>query len=347
MNIIEKISWRSPSNIALVKYWGKHSEQLPCNASLSFSLNNCYTTTSIAIAKKENSKPISFDFIFENKQNDNFSKRIEKYLQRLSEELSFIKEYHLHIESENSFPHSAGIASSASAMSALALCLLSLHYKLNGNEHKTEAFFRQASNYARIGSGSAARSVFGNYNVWGKHNKVNESCDAYSIPIQDNIDSKFLSIYDSVLLIDSGLKEKSSSAGHTLMNGHPFAESRFLQANQNLTALLETLKSGNFNAFSNIVENEALSLHAMMMTSSPWYMLLSANSISAINAIKKFRLNSGVEICFTIDAGPNIHILYTEKYKIQVQNFIEEKLKVLCTEGKVIHDKIGDGPICL
>ena len=118
-----KITFRSPSNLAIVKYWGKYGRQLPRNASISFTLNDAYSETSLEYKEKEDDSEITLDFYFEGKQNDAFGKRILKFLNSVSDELPFLREYHLTIHSYNSFPHSAGIASSASSMSALALCL--------------------------------------------------------------------------------------------------------------------------------------------------------------------------------------------------------------------------------
>ena len=117
---------RSPSNIAIVKYWGKHGNQLPNNPSISFTLNNCYTETKVIYSKSENPNEIEMDFYFEGKENQAFKNKIEKFLQANKEHFTFLNGLHLNIESHNSFPHSSGIASSASSMSALILCLLEI-----------------------------------------------------------------------------------------------------------------------------------------------------------------------------------------------------------------------------
>src|SRR5665648_1074145 len=108
--------WRCPSNIALVKYWGKRDFQKPMNPSLSFSLQNSFTETSVELFKEGDEK---VEFYFEGVASA-FSERIEKYLDHLSARLPWIKKYNFRIYSRNSFPHSAGIASSASSFGALA-----------------------------------------------------------------------------------------------------------------------------------------------------------------------------------------------------------------------------------
>lgn len=111
-------SWSAPSNIALVKYWGKKENQIPANPSVSFTLNNCKTITALAFAKKQNDGNFSFDLLFEGKPKEDFKPKIQKFLERVEIYLPFLKEYHFTIDTENTFPHSSGIASSASGMAA-------------------------------------------------------------------------------------------------------------------------------------------------------------------------------------------------------------------------------------
>ena len=128
-NKIDEISfsWESPSNIALVKYWGKNPDQTPKNSSISFTLSNCTTKTSILFKRiDKTSENIDFDLIFDGKKNTSFRPKIVKFFSMIQEYCPYLKDYHLLISSSNSFPHSSGIASSASSMSALSLCIMSL-----------------------------------------------------------------------------------------------------------------------------------------------------------------------------------------------------------------------------
>ncbi len=129
------IHWQSPSNIAIVKYWGKHGQQLPRNPSISFTLQAAYTETELSYVPRETAgEEISLDFFFEGQAQPAFAQKIVKFLGALATEeiLPFLTQFHLTIHSANSFPHSAGIASSASSMSALALCLCSMEQELFG-----------------------------------------------------------------------------------------------------------------------------------------------------------------------------------------------------------------------
>ena len=147
------VTWESPSNIALVKYWGKKKDQIPENPSISFTLTNCKTITTLSFSKKENNLAFSFDVFLDNERKDDFKPKIETFFNRVELYLPFLRDYHFKIETTNTFPHSSGIASSASGMSALALCLMSLEKQLVGT--MDESYFnKKASFLARLGSGS-------------------------------------------------------------------------------------------------------------------------------------------------------------------------------------------------
>jgi len=165
----QQVGWRSPSNIALIKYWGKAGWQIPMNPSLSFTLSNAYTETVLLFKKKKvKNKKIEFLYLFEGNENYEFSDHIKKYLNNILSEFPFLADYYFRFESKNSFPHSAGIASSASSMSALALCLCSIELQINKTVDSL-GFYQKASHTARMGSGSASRSVYGGFNAWEKH----------------------------------------------------------------------------------------------------------------------------------------------------------------------------------
>lgn len=335
--------WKSPSNIALIKYWGKSGNQLPANASLSITLKEAYTLTRIKAGFIQGGSGPEVEFRFEGEKNEAFGGRIESFLKSVVPHFAFLKEVRLEIESGNNFPHSAGIASSASAMSALALCLCSLEKEITGREISREAFLQKASFISRIGSGSACRSVYGGISVWGKHTSVEGSDDAFAVPLSFELNPLFSDIRDTILIVDPGQKKVSSSVGHNLMKGHAYAAARYTQAASNLTALLLALKQGDWETFSLITENEALSLHAMMMTSRPGYLLMHPNSLNIIEKVTDFRKQSGSAVCFTLDAGPNVHLLYPAGEADKIKPLVEE-LKDYCYKGTAIEDTMGSGP---
>lgn len=339
---IKRIKWQSPSNIAIVKYWGKVPVQLPMNPSVSFSLTNSRTETEVQYWPKESDDLVSAEFYFEGKRKPAFEEKIIKFFEKIQAEFNLFKEYHLHIDSKNSFPHSAGIASSASAMSALALCLLSIEQEL---EYFDDDILKQkASKLARLGSGSASRSIYGGFSLWGECIYFPHSSKEYAIPISENIHPAFKNLQDTILIVKSTEKTVSSSAGHKLMDEHPYRVARVNQAKKNTESLINALQNGDFNTFITICEQEALSLHAMMMTSNPSYILMESESLQLIEKIKKFRAETNAKVCFTLDAGPNIHLIYPLEEKERVMKFVKDELLVLCAQQIYIDDYLGDGP---
>ena len=334
--------WSSPSNIALVKYWGKRDPQMPENPSISFTLNDCKTTTTLRFLKKIEEDEFSVRVFLDGSEVPDFKPKILTFFKRIEAYLPFLKDYHFRIETSNTFPHSSGIASSASGMSALALCLMSIEKALSPNISE-ELFIKKASFLARLGSGSACRSIEGDLVVWGKHEAIQGSSDLYGIKYPYEVHENFKNYHDTILLVDKGEKQVSSTVGHNLMHGHPFAAQRFQQAKDHISRLKDIFKSGDLNGFMTLVEQEALTLHAMMMTSSPYFILMKPNTLKIINAIWAFREKTKVHVCFTLDAGANVHVLYPENDAEQVGEFIKNELVAYCQNGHYISDKIGFG----
>ena len=278
---IQKGNFRSsaPSNIALVKYWGKKENQIPANPSISFTLQHCKTITELSFEKKMNpGGGFSFDLLFEGQSKEDFTPKIQKFFERTQKYLPFLNDFYFTINTRNTFPHSSGIASSASGMAALAVNLMRIEKELNPQMTK-EHFFQKASFLARLGSGSACRSVKGQVVVWGKHDEIDGSSDLFGIELPTKIHSIFNNYQDTILLVDKGEKQVSSTVGHDLMHNHPFAEKRFEQAHENLSKLKTALENANLDDFIKITESEALTLHAMMMTSMPYFILMKPNTL--------------------------------------------------------------------
>ena len=348
------VTWQSPSNIALVKYWGKYGEQLPKNPSISFTLENCNTTTELKFKIKESpSDTFEFEVYFEGKISKDFKPKIKTFFKRIEKYLPFLKEYQFEIHTANTFPHSSGIASSASGMSALALCLVDMESKMltdNVSPSAVEGFLleddfqlKKSSFLARLGSGSACRSIEGDLVVWGEHSEIDGSSNLLGIKYPMQVHDIFKNYQDTILLVDKGEKQVSSTVGHNLMFDHPFAETRFKQANENLSKLIPVLENGNLTEFIKIVESEALTLHAMMMCSMPYFILMKPNTLEIINKIWSFRRDTKSKVCFTLDAGANVHVLYPENEKEIVLEFIKNELVAYCQNGQYICDQIGIG----
>lgn len=337
-NTSGKVSWQSPSNIAIIKYWGKYGNQLPQNASLSLTLSEAHTKTSVAYTYGEG----NVSFRFEGKENDAFRNKIVRFIDKIMDDMPFLQEMDLVIESENTFPHSSGIASSASAMSALAMCFCDIEKAVFG-KLEGDAFLKKASHIARLGSGSASRSVYPHFALWGKHVDVSNSDNHYAIMPSD-VHPIFKDFHDDILIISAAEKSVSSTAGHALMEGNPFATARYEQAQNRLRQLLICMQEGDIHAFGKIAEDEAMTLHALMMCSDPSYVLMKPDTLTAIERIRAFRERTGSPCYFTLDAGPNIHLLYPHEVSEEINTFIEEELIELCDNGRIIRDRVGPGP---
>jgi len=341
-----KILWRSPSNIALVKYWGKFGVQLPRNPSISLTLAASCTDTQLEYEIREGADDgqIDLDFFFHEEENEAFRAKVHAFLTGLLPDMPFLKQLKLTVKTGNSFPHSAGIASSASGMSALALCLCSLEDRFFGTLEDPNAFDQKASILARLGSGSACRSIFPHAAVWGKIAHVPGSSDEFAVPMSDHIHATFKDFHDDILIVSREEKSVSSRAGHALMDGNPYAEPRYAQARTRLATLLDTMRTGDLPEFGKIVEDEALTLHALMMCSNPSYTLMRPDSLAIIEKVRQYRADTGHQVYFTLDAGPNIHLLYPGELVVDVRKFIEDHLEEHCEDGFVQQDWVGEGP---
>jgi diphosphomevalonate decarboxylase len=337
-----KVTWEAPSNIALIKYWGKKEHQIPENPSISFTLNACKTITKLTYSKKQNNDAYDVEVFLDGEKKDDFKPKILKFFQRIEAYMPFIKDYHFNIDTKNTFPHSSGIASSASGMSALALCLMSIEKKLNP-EISEDYFNQKASFLARLGSGSACRSIEGNLIVWGETKTIKGSSDLFGVKYPYKVHENFNQYQDTILLVDKGEKQVSSTIGHNLMFEHPFAAQRFQQARDHFKVLKPILESGDLKAFIALIETEALTLHAMMMTSMPYFILMKPNTLEIINKIWNYRKTTGLHIGFTLDAGANVHVLYPKSEATQILEFIHNELVAYCQNGHYICDEIGFG----
>ena len=337
-----KVGWASPSNIALVKYWGKKENQIPQNPSISFTLSECRSETFI---EYEKAGKFGFQFFFEGKENPSFGAKIEKFLLDNQAFFPFINQLNLKVESRNTFPHSSGIASSASSMSAFVMGLIEIERSLSLSKGRpVNMDLQKASYFSRLASGSAARSVFPKLALWGQTEAYQGSSDEYAVSLENDIHPVFKSFRDAILIVSGETKSVSSRAGHALMEGNPYASARYAQANENIKNLLSALKSGDLDTFINITESEALQLHALMMCSNPSYILMKPNTLNLINEIREFRHESKISLCFTLDAGPNVHLLYPESEAEKVEYFIKNVLVKYCDQGRWIADQVGEGP---
>jgi len=343
--MILKVSYSAPANIALIKYWGKTGIQLPANASLSMTLDKSRTITEMELNGESKNKG-DWRFTYAGQEQKGFDAKIADFFNRIRPLMPFLNEVFLSINSENNFPHSSGISSSASSMASMALCLCDLEGRYNGKRLSEDAFLMRASEIARLGSGSGSRSVFGGYSIWGTC-RIQQASDLYAIAVSEMIHPDFLTYRDAILILNSDSKSLSSTAGHELMNHNIYASSRYTEASEDLDSLIYALKNGDKDLFIRIVEHEALSLHGLIMSSEGGHVLMKPETIKAINIIREYRDRTGSKCCFTMDAGPNVHLLYPSYEKEWIKDFIMEELITICESGRWIDDQVGWGPVKL
>lgn len=340
----QKFSWWAPSNIALVKYWGKKKGlQLPANPSVSLTLNKARTHVSLEVIDSSHEKFSELpwiDLIFSGQNMPSFIPKIEKFFNHVSDYLPYLKENKFLIHSENTFPHSAGIASSASSMAAMALCLRDYASVIGEDKLPEGSFMEQASFLARMGSGSACRSLFPVAASWGQTDSFGSDILATPVECHD----VFKTMHDSIVVVSGVEKKVSSRAGHGLMDEHFYGSARYKHAMVNWQYAMEWLKDGSWDNLGNLVEEEALTLHAMMMTSRPGYLLMEPATIKAIHLVRDFRYQTGTPLYFTLDAGPNLHLLFPHENRSEVEVFLKDLVEQLGPDTDLIDDHVGLGP---
>lgn len=360
------VAWQSPSNIALVKYWGKRAGQIPVNPSLSMTLQIAVTQTSVHVSS---GMPVKGLVSVNNDSQHPFLPKMRMLLQHLITEIPLLGELTFSAQTQNQFPHSTGIASSASGLSAFSLCILGTAARILYPEmYKTEIsspeqttpeivltefqstgfsnieLHHMASYAARFGSGSACRSLYGGFTSWGITDIILGSSDHYAVPLDEMVHPEMLQLHDAILVVSGKPKALSSTQGHAAMKGHPFLAGRIKQANRNFSEALEALSANDFEKLCDVAECEALTLHALLMSTSQGTLLMQPATLEIIHRIREAR-KGGLPVFFTLDAGANVHLLYPHMAFPAVEKFILENLKPLCETGRVIFDSCGSGPV--
>lgn len=289
-----KATARAHSNIAFIKYWGRKDEilRLPSNGSISMNLSDLYTTTTVEFMPSLKQDDVTVNKI----KNEKINSRVSAHLDRIR--LVAQKDIYAKVVSQNSFAASAGMASSASGFAALTVAgLAAIGIDLSEKE---------ISILARQGSGSACRSIPSGYVEWLDGATTEESY-AYKL-----FDPTYWDICDIVAVISKEQKDVSTSVGQQAAATSIFFQSRLKNIYEKLKKCKELLSNKNFDEFGKLIEMEALELHTIMLTSWPSLIYLEPGSLIVIKEIKNLR-NEGIPVYFTIDAGPNIHVICQHK----------------------------------
>ncbi len=278
-------------NIALIKYWGNRAERirLPANGSISMNLDGLSTCTQVVF---ENG--LTQDMLTINKKNVIGAgfQRVAAFLDEIRR-MAGIKT-RAEVVSENNFPAGAGIASSASAFAALALAAS----KASGLD-LSEA---QLSRLARLGSGSACRSVPGGFVEW---KMGTGDADSFAESIAP---AGYWDLVDCIAIVSTKRKTTGSTKGHALAGTSPLQAARVADAPRRLEICRSAILNRDFDPLAKIVELDSNLMHAVMMTSHPQLFYWQPSTLAIMQAVREMRAK-GLPVCTTIDAGPNVHVI--------------------------------------
>jgi len=281
-------------NLAFIKYWGNRDNtlRLPMNGSISMNLDGLYTRTTVSFQPS-----LPFDELIINEHEVTGSG-----LDRVSHILDIIRDManiseRAEVMTENNFPSGAGIASSASAFAALALAG-SKAAGLNLSEP-------ELSRLARRGSGSASRSIPSGFVEW-QAGTTDEDSFAFSIAEPDH-----WNLVDCVAIVSASHKKTGSTEGHALAPTSPLQAARVSDTPRRLELCRSAILRRDFDSFASIVELDSDMMHSVMMTSTPALHYWKPASLAVINAVRVWRAD-GLQACYTVDAGANVHVICPE-----------------------------------
>ena len=278
-------------NIAFIKYWGDKDSRLriPSNGSISMNLDNLFTRTSVCFDSALTSDKLRLDGeIVSGLPHE----RVSKFLDHVRQ-MAGTSDY-ARVESENNFPTGSGIASSASAFAALSLAASTA-----AGLHLGE---KDLSRLARLGSGSACRSVPGGFVEW-QDGEDDASSYAFSIAPPNHWE-----LNDCIAVVSQEHKDTGSSQGHLLADSSLLQSVRVGDTSRRLDICRQAILACDFKAFAEIVELDSNLMHAVMMTSKPRLLYWQPGTLAVMQAVVEWR-SKGIPVCFTIDAGPNVHVL--------------------------------------
>lgn len=290
-------------NIAFIKYWGNRDDalRLPSNGSISMNLDGLFTQTTVTFSGPEDSLAINDKSV------------TGPGLARVSALLDLVRGMAgirdgAQMVSENNFPSGAGIASSASAFAALALAA--------SHAAGLELSEPQLSRLARRGSGSAARSIPGGFVEWQAGG--DEDSYAFSIASADHWD-----LADCVAVVSAAHKETGSTQGHALAGTSPLQAARVADAPRRLELCRDAITRCDFEALAAVIELDSDMMHAVMMTSQPALFYWQPASLGVMQAVREWR-KQGLKVAYTLDAGPNIHVICPAEQSGEVERRLGE-----------------------
>lgn len=303
------------SNIALIKYWGRSRKHDP---SLNIPLNDTVSMTKNGLSDGihlQTHTTIEFSSNYDQdiaavEGQEMTGRHLERIVRVIDHLRALAKiDDRFKMMSHNDFPTQAGLASSASAFATLAVAA-------------TDAFGlkfsrEDLSKIARLGSGSAARSLHGGF-VYCYKGDSHDTSFAEQICTRDCFDLNAI-----IAVVDAGEKKITSDEGHHLAHTSPFNEIRIQKSQQQAKEMRKLILENDFDAVGEMAEANCLFMHSVMMTSQPSLFYWQPATLAIIKTIQKLR-EEGLPCYFTIDAGPNVHCLCQSKNMIELQKIIEK-----------------------
>jgi len=290
-----KASARAGSNIAFIKYWGTRRDRpdlaLPLNPSISMTLREARTTTTVVLDSDATEDHCTLNGSPATRDERNRILRVLEAVRRMAGIRASAR-----VVSENNFPTSAGIASSASGFAALALAASHAAGLSCSPEDLVGLSIR--------GSGSACRSLHGGYVLWEPPLPGREDSSVRQLASESH-----WPLVDLVAIVSRKEKPVKSSEGHLLAWTSPFLESRLATLRTAVPEVEKAILKRDFRALGEAVEADALSMHAVMMTSSPPLVYWEPATVGVLRRVRVLRESEGLGCYFTIDAGPNVHVL--------------------------------------
>jgi diphosphomevalonate decarboxylase len=292
-------------NIAFIKYWGNANPglRLPATGSISMNLEGLETMTTIAENRASDSHRL---VINGEEQNASAWHRLNHFLEIAGKMVGFSG--FLSVESTNNFPMGTGIASSASAFASLAVAL-NHYYELKLSQ-------QQISSLARLGSGSACRSIPPGFSEW-KKGTAHEDSFAESIAPATHWD-----LYDCILVVSREEKKIGSTEGHLLADTSPLQSTRVHDTPRRLEICRQAILNKDFEKLASIIELDSDMMHAVMLTSNPPLAYWQPASVAIMREVRSVRAR-GVACAYSMDAGPNVHVICQASHKEAVQQAFE------------------------
>ncbi len=317
---------RAHSNIAFVKYWGNLDDdlRLPANSSISMNLAALHTTTTVEWQADRKTDSLTINGA---RADKSALLRVRAHLDEIRRRLEV--DCRARVDSYNNFPMGTGIASSASAFASLTLAAVSALGK--------RMDVRALSTLARLGSGSAARSVASGFVEWRSGDSHDTSC------AETFAEADHWALVDVIAVVSRSHKRVGSSAGHQTAGSSVIQSARVDSAGARLLSVKQAILQRDFELFAKTVEEDSNLMHAVMMTSRPPLFYWQPLSLTVMESVRRWRATDGLQVCYTLDAGPNVHCICAAGDAERVV----DRLKALSPEIEILRSRVGGGAVVL